>query len=319
MENPQHNPTQPGVAPGSAVVDRSPFDLEQRECYARWRDWKLAHAHTADRVVDIRDPHTLTSAEHGELLRQLRHTNSALYACGRAVDDKRAVHALAAQLGLERLDGNLCADEDTLTSLQVMPEGSRHEGYIPYTNRPLNWHTDGYYNTETNRIRAMLLHCARPAAEGGESALLDHEIAYILLRERNPDYVAALMQGDAMTIPANVENGVLIRPAQTGPVFLIEPDTGNLYMRYTARRRNVEWKQDALVLEAAACLLQVFETESRYVVRHRLETGQGIVSNNALHNRAGFRNAADPGRLIYRGRYHDRVRGTNLNECFALE
>ncbi len=140
----------------------------------------------------------------------------------------------------------------------------------------------------------MLLHCVRPAVRGGETALLDHEIAYILLRDENPEYVAALMQPDAMTIPANVEQGVEIRPAQTGPVFFIEPGTGNLDMRYTARRRNVEWKQDRLTQAAAAYLGALLEGDCEYVVRHRLEAGQGIVSNNALHNRSGFENG--PGR-----------------------
>lgn len=304
-----------GKTPG-----QSPFDLRDGESYRRWRDWKLVRAGQAGRLVELRDPYSLSSSEYNELLIQIRHTNSALYACAGAPEDKRAVHALAQQLGLTRLDGNLCADEDTLTSLQVMPRGSRHEGYIPYTNRPLNWHTDGYYNTEDRRIRAMLLHCVRPAARGGESALMDHEIAYILLRDENPAYVAALMQPDAMTIPANVENGVLVRPAQTGPVFLVEPDTGNLYMRYTARNRNIEWKQDETTLAAAAFLRSALDSDARFVVRHRLEAGQGIISNNALHNRTGFdEDAASAGRLIYRGRYYDRVAGTDLNDSFGLE
>lgn len=300
---------------------QSPFALENHEFYCRWRDWKLAHARDAGRIVEIRDPFALTEAERGALLHQLRHTNSVLYASHQSLEDKQAVHALAAQLGLERLDGNLCADDDTLTSLQVMPKGTRHVGYIPYTNRPLNWHTDGYYNTDDQRIRAMLLHCARPAAKGGESALFDHEIAYILLREANPDYIRALMQSDAMTIPPNVENGTQIRGAQSGPVFLVEPASGNLYMRYTARGRNVEWKGDAITQAACTHLRQLLEADSGYAVRHRLEAGQGIVSNNALHNRTGFED--DPergaGRLLYRGRYYERVRGTDLHESFRLE
>ena len=56
------------------------------------------------------------------------------------------MRALGQQFGLERLDGNLRADEDSITSLRVKPEMQENH-YIPYTNRPLNWHTDGYYNT----------------------------------------------------------------------------------------------------------------------------------------------------------------------------
>lgn len=310
--------TQASRTPG-ADSDRSPFDLGHADAYRRWRDWKLEAAAAADRIIEIGDPRALTETEHAELQRQVRRTNSALYASNHRADDKAAVHALARQLGLRRLDGNLCADEDALSSLQVMPTGSRHEGYIPYTNRPLNWHTDGYYNTDDKRIRAMLLHCVRPAAKGGESALLDHEIAYILLRDANPDYVRALMQADAMTVPANVENGVLIRPAQSGPVFLVERGSGNLYMRYTARQRNIEWRQDPLTQSAAQFLTGILEGECPHVVRHRLEAGQGIVSNNALHNRTGFEDDAGAKRLIYRGRYCDRVQGTDLNDSLELE
>ncbi len=48
----------------------------------------------------------------------------------------------------------------------------------------------------------MVLHCVTSAASGGANALLDHEIAYLLLRDADPAFVAALMQPDAMTIPA---------------------------------------------------------------------------------------------------------------------
>ena len=44
-------------------------------------------------------------------------------------------------------------------------------------------------------------------------------MAYILLRDENPDYIRALMQPDAMTIPANVEQGIEIRPHRPGRCF----------------------------------------------------------------------------------------------------
>ena len=40
------------------------------------------------------------------------------------------------------------------------------------------------------------------------------------------------------------EQGIA-RAAQTGPVFSIDPASGDLHMRYTARTRSIEWKQDA--------------------------------------------------------------------------
>ena len=48
------------------------------------------------------------------------------------------------------------------------------------------------------------------------------------------------------------------------------------------------------------------------IVRRKLRPGEGIISNNTLHNRAGFTNAPGAERLFYRARYHDRIAGTGL-------
>jgi len=116
-----------------------------------------------------------------------------------ATADKDIPRRLGEQLGLIRLDHNLLADEDAVTSLQVVPEkGGR--GYIPYTNRRLLWHTDGYYNAPERRIRAFVLHCVSPAASGGENALLDRRSPISRLRDQDPELVRALMDPQAMTI-----------------------------------------------------------------------------------------------------------------------
>ena len=222
--------------------------------------------------------------------------------------DKSVIRRLGAQFGLRRLDNNLCADEDGITTLRVVAEG-RHRGYIPYTDRRLNWHTDGYYNPPERTIRAIVMHCVAPAAEGGENGLLDHEMAYLLMRDADPRYVEALMGPDVMTIPPNVEDGKDLRSAQTGPVFSVDPATGALHMRYTARTRSIVWKDDPRVKEAAAFLSDLLSGDSPYVMRHRLRAGQGIISNNVLHCREAFTDAADAGasRILYRARYYDRI------------
>jgi alpha-ketoglutarate-dependent taurine dioxygenase len=155
----------------------------------------------------------------------------------------------------------------------------------------------------------MVLHCARPAAAGGENALLDHEILYLLLRDENPAYIAALMQPDAMTIPANIEDGVEIRPAQSGPVFSVDDSSGRLHMRYTARTRSIVWKQDPMTQAAVKMLEALLAADLPYIFRHRLEPGQGVICNNVLHTRTAFENGADAAqqRLVYRARYYDRV------------
>ncbi|VAW73557.1 hypothetical protein MNBD_GAMMA14-549, partial [hydrothermal vent metagenome] len=157
------------------------------------------------------------------------------------------------------------------------------------------------------QIRGVILHCVRPAETGGDNAFLDHEIAYIQLRDENPDFIRALMEPDAMTIPANIRNGQELRPEQTGPVFSLDRQ-GNLHMRYSARARNIEWKADSTTQAATKYLLGLFQQDSPYIFRHRLEAGEGVISNNALHCRTGFSHEdGSITRLLYRARYFDRV------------
>lgn len=292
---------------------RAVFALDDARAYANWRAEKLQdYPRTAQQlVVEINDPKRLSPAEYQEILRICGKTNMAIYACRHAAAmDKDALRSLGEQFGLRRLDGNLCADEDSISSLRVMAEGRQQE-YIPYTDKPLNWHTDGYYNTPEQRIRAFIIHCASSADSGGGNALLDYEIAYIQLRDANPDYVDALMQTDVLTIPPNIEAGVEIRPEQSGPVFALDPQGLGLHMRYTIRKRHIEWRQDAATLAAVAHLEALLNgpDASPYIFAHRLETGQGILCNNVLHNRAGFMDDPSNGRqrLMYRARYYDRI------------
>ena len=51
------------------------------------------------------------------------------------------------------------------------------------------------------------------------------------------------MRPDAMTIPANVEESGRARPDNPGPVFFVDPRSGALGMRFTARKRNVVWRR----------------------------------------------------------------------------
>lgn len=291
--------------------------MDDSAAYARWRQTKLASApkSAADLLVPVEHPAALTDIESEALLSRLRRWNMAFYQCAQPdMVDKNSIRTLGAAFGLHRLDPNMLADDDGITSLQTEARKS-DRGYIPYSDRRLLWHTDGYYNPPQRTIRAMILHCARNAVAGGENELLDHELVYLIMRDANPDYVVALMQPDAMTIPANTEPGGEVRPAQTGPVFSVDPDSGDLHMRYTARTRSIEWKNDAITAEAVA-FLDTLMTGNEYVIRHRMEPGQGLICNNVLHNRTAFRNDSEAGhsRLVYRARYYDRVAGTHWYE-----
>lgn len=296
--------------------DSSPFALENDAAYTRWRADKLRdYPLTASMLrIPVNDPRALRATEVQDLLRVCRKTNMAIYASRvGSLADKQIPRQLGEQFALTHLDSNLLADEDAVTSLHWAPEKAGR-GYIPYSNRRLLWHTDGYYNPPERRVRAFILHCVSPAAHGGENALLDPEIAYLLLRDENPEFIRALMAPDAMTIPANTEDSHAVRPAQTGPVFSIDPATGCLHMRYTARTRSIEWKDDDATDAAVRAVERLLNSDSPHVFRYCLAAGEGLLCNNVLHNRTEFTDDVDNGvhRLIYRARYYDRIRGTEM-------
>ena len=286
----------------------NPFNPDNDTVYQAWREYKLENypERFEDLIVEVNDPRQLTRAEHEAIHNRCRKTNMAIYASPTGSDPDKAIPGLLGkQFGLTELDYNMGADDDGVTSLQVV-EGKWRSGYIPYTNRPIHWHTDGYYNLPERQIHGLLLHCVSAAASGGENALLDHEIAYIHLRDSNPEYIRALLATNVMTIPPNNENGEQLRPARSGAVFTILED-GSLHMRYTARTRSIEWSPDPLVREATAALTALLASDSRYIFRATLQPGQGLISNNVLHDRSGFDDDGEHKRQLYRLRYYQRM------------
>ena len=289
----------------------SPFDLDNDVAYHAWLENKMDDypQEIEDIIVEVNDTKKLSVAEFKVIRDLVKKTNMAIYAGNTGSDpDKTIPVSVANQFGLSLPDDNMGAD-DGITALRVAGDEWRGE-YIPYTNRSIHWHTDGYYNTAEHQIQSLLLHCVSPAVSGGENALLDPEIIYIRLRQENPDYIRALMGPDVMMIPANInKEGEMIRPDRYGPVFSILPD-GNLHMRYTARTRSIEWKQDPLVRAAVTLLHDYLHTDSPYIYRGTLQSGQGLISNNVLHDRSGFEEDDEHKRLLYRMRYYQRVTQT---------
>jgi hypothetical protein len=287
----------------------NPFRLEDAEAFRVWREVKLAAypRRAEELVVEVRDPRRLSAAERAALADRLRRANMAVYAsaCG-ALEDKEIARDLGRQFGMERLDPNWLADDDGVSSIAVR-EGEARGEFIPYTNRAIRWHTDGYYNPPERCIRAFVLHCVRNAAQGGESLLLDHEIAYLMLRDENPEWIRALMQPGAMTIPERVEEGGVARAAQSAPVFSFDAGDGALHMRYTARTVSIGWARDAATAGAVKRLADWFAGDTPYALRLRLESGMGVICNNVLHARTAFSDASERPRLLYRARYYDRI------------
>ena len=301
-----------------------PFFLGNSEDYARWRDAKLAAfpKNVNELVVEIADPVHPTNAEVSAIRDRISRCGMAVYA-GPALDDvedaKALVKALGLHFGLKTLDHNPYADEDDITPLHVAAGEERLEQgrkmYIPYTSRPISWHTDGYYNTTARRIRGMILHCVRQAgAAGGENALFDTELAYLLMREQDPEMIKAFAAPNAMTIPGNDIDADVERGDVSGPVFSLNKD-GSLYMRYTARKRNIVWPKDDATQRAVKFMQDILADGGPgepYIFRHRMEPGQGLICNNVLHTRTGFEDTSDDAglRMMLRARYLERVADT---------
>ncbi|MDD2774847.1 MAG: TauD/TfdA family dioxygenase [Gallionella sp.] len=285
----------------------NPFDLSNPAAYLDWRAHKLAHAitETNELMVEIKDPHALTAAERDAVLSCCQRSNMVVYASTTPIDERGMQH-LSIQLGLQRLDANWLAGEQGITRITVCRDENTRQTYIPYTDRAIKWHTDGYYNPSERQIRAMVLHCVHEAGSGGENRIMDHEIAYLLLRDANPDFIRALYAPDVMTIPERVDETDGIRPAQTGSVFSVDA-TGRLHMRYTARTRSIAWKQDDTTLAAVKFLEQLLATPSPHIHQLKLQAGMGLLCNNVLHDRTAFTDDPNHPRLLYRARYLDRI------------
>ena len=312
-----------------------PFLIENETPYRQWRERKLTAFMTdlqsATEPVTIINPKALSTQEYDALTQRCRRRNFAFYRLAssnnpcddsgnqscHAQDDKLMLKQFWAQLGLHALVNNPCADTGRISNIEVTPNAH----YIPYTAQALKWHTDGYYNADANTISAFAMHCAQPAEQGGENQFFDPEILYILLRDENPDYVATLMHRQSLTIPPNTRKENLdTRHAASVPVLALHPQSGDLVMRYTERRHHVIWRKNDLTTAARAFIHEVLHTPSKYHLRYRLNYAEGVICNNALHNRSSFTNPPKnaPQRLLYRARYRERIIDTGYTSLLNL-
>jgi len=288
----------------------SVFNLNDR-AYCQWREHQQVYAKPtlSDLLVAIKNPLQLSDTEQAAIIQRCEHYNMVIYQLENPdMQEKSLVHALGRQLAMGKLDTNIRADEDSVSSLEVRSQAGNQ--YIPYTNKALSWHTDGYYNAIDKQIFGIIMHCVRAAATGGVNSLLNPESLYIKLRDENPAYIEALMHKQAMTIPDNIESGKVIRAQQTGPVFIVKPEggagAGGLHMRFSARKRNIVWRDTPATKSAVAMINDLLADEAN-VFNIGLQAGQGIICNNVLHNRSAFSDGDEQMRLMYRARYYGAV------------
>ena len=283
----------------------NPFCLENDQAYLSWRQVKLNHAapSASDLIVNIKNISKPTSNELGAIRKNCKNFNFSFYATKPTIDKYQLIN-FAGMLGLNqafRSVENFDANGVTEIKVAANRESSR---YVPYTNKPLSWHTDGYYSPYQKHIQAFVLHCICPAESGGMSTFLDPEIVYIRLRDLNPEHISNLMARDSMSIPANISGGTVLRPMATGPVFWVRRKV--LHMRYTARKNNIIWKPDKKLLNAKNALENILNSKEPKIVSHKMEAGQGVICNNVLHKRDHFTDNKYR-RLVYRARFLSRI------------
>lgn len=275
--------------------------------YQEWKKFRLKNypRSAQELLVEIDSLVNMSAGEHSEIMASCRRSNMAIYKCRDTFVDRAAVRTFASRFGLAHLDHHLCVNADGVSELSVAQEGVR-SGYVPYSNRGLSWHTDGYYNKSTQQVRAVVLHCAQVAASGGENALLDTDIAYILLRDEDPRFITAFEHPECMAIPANTGAEGEIRPAVCGPVLSYDMN-GAIHMRFSARKKNIQWRDDAITEDAREYLAAILADENGPAINYRLRAGEGLISNNVLHNRTAFEDGQAHTRLLYRARFFDRI------------
>jgi len=166
------------------------FDLGTNDDYLKWRDEKLAAypENVGGLVVELGDMTAITAAEKSKILETVERANMCVYTAGSAELDMNSMMALGKQLGVTHTDKSARhAQSDELTDSGILNRA------IPFSTRHCNWHTDATYYGSDKTIQALFLLCKRPAVEGGSNKVLDHEVLYIHLRDKDPDALAVLM------------------------------------------------------------------------------------------------------------------------------
>ncbi|ABL02745.1 conserved hypothetical protein [Candidatus Ruthia magnifica str. Cm (Calyptogena magnifica)] len=276
--------------------------------YKHWRDEKLANASTKIEacLIEISNPFELTHSEKNKIKLLCQQNNFALFNIGQQSNYPQAIIAINKQLGLIDYDPHLYVQNQGLAYITQSVKKDQVE-FIPYTNKAIGWHTDGYYNTIEQCIRAFSLFCITPANCGGENQWIDQQMVYLQLRESNPDVTKALTHTQAMSIPEHTVNGIIRRNSSIGAIFFIDKHSSQLYMRYTQRKKNIKFLDAQEVKQAITILDAYLSTTTEYHFSHTMTTNQGMLCNNILHKRSRFIDSSLKPRLLLRGRYFNRL------------
>ena len=241
-------------------------------------------------------------AQFETMCQQVQDSGFTLYEWTTNSDNARAREcALHQYLGLIDADTGVISGTDNLSLLEDKT-GTRTSRFIPYSNRAMNWHTDGYYNAVDQQVRCFSLYCIEQAASGGALTLMKNELLLIALYDTNPEWVTELTHPQAMLLPGNTDDEGHHRPDRSAPVLSAFSD-GTLNTRFTTRTRNIHW-HSAAVKAAAESATRLITDSTHWHTQVRLEQNQGIITRNMLHRREAFIDEQPQARRqILRGRY----------------
>ena len=250
-----------------------------------------------DLKINIRDINNVKSDEISNIKAQIQRYNCCIYNSSSELISKVHLVNFAQSIGMMTYDTNNI-DNDAVCSITRNKINDKR-GYIPYTDKALNWHTDGYYDKKP--IYSWLLHCVAPAEEGGENRLLDHELVirqYVLKH----DDIDLLESENAFTIPGNKDAG---RLDTTSYVCSNNNKYKKLHMKFSMRKDNI--KLDKSVNKAVTKMKDIITDDcKKYYLTYKLSKNEGIISNNILHGRNSYKDG-DNMRKILRIRSYERI------------
>ena len=230
-------------------------------------------------VVNIHDINNVKISEIAKIKETINKCNSCIYSSKIALKSNTNLLKFVESIGMRTYDRNNIESNEIST---ITPLENNKINYIPYTDKSLNWHTDGYYDKKS--IFSWLLHCVHPATHGGENYLLDHELAlreYVL----RYDDINNLMSEDALTIPESKDTS---RSEISTYIFSIKNQYKKLHMRFSMRKDNIGTSPKAG--DAVTKLKEIIENDcAKYSLTYKLQKNEGIITNNILHGRKAFK------------------------------
>ena len=275
---------------------------QNKTLYNQWCNSKIMNFtdNLNDLFVEIADPTRLSKAERERIISIISQNNLCFFELQKpAYVEKNHIRLLADSVGMYNYESCNTSDDSYISEISNDTKHDVVGEYIPYTNKALNWHTDGYYNSIRTPILSWMLYCMNPAEEGGINKFLDHELLYIYFNKES-GRIKELMDKSAYYIPKNEAIG---RADEHGYIFNFIND--KLHMRFTMRTKNIIWKDE--IKDLVEILKNTIEKLRKYQIECKLQKGQGVFTNNVLHMRTSFHETDKQKRLLLRMRAGHRI------------